>query len=748
MTWSHTGPPGASPQGDGPSAPRSPDQASVSDRSSDHRWADTSQRPAAAGDTSARRGGTRGGASSSSGIVAVVDALRQKYGWRLNTPLGEGGFGYVYWEEVGGLPRAVKISKSPLAAGQQAESLAELKTLRDLGGHPRLLTLIQYEVVLGHLVTVWELAEKTLENWLREQQEAGKPGLPLEPLVRGMLQAAEGIDFLNKHGIYHRDIKPHNLFVVKGHVKLGDLGLAKEGTASVMSHTGAGSLGYMPPEAMDGKLHPSIDRYALVASYVRLRTGRHPFGPPDQFAVVWKRLEQGACETAGMTEAEAEWVRVGLSPRPEERPAKAVDWVRELARRLSGGSARKSSRAAEPPPSVARPARSFPERGVPLIQPGETERPPAKLAEAVVAAKEGATIQLAAGEHRLASPLEISRSLTLIGPGPERCRITCDGQGYVVKFSGSGRFAAKGIRFEHVGGQPADVIAIDSGEIELTNCHGVGAVWDAEKKYGGDGLWAFGTARGTVRNCLFERNRTFGIGLGGEAQLTIEANTCRTNGVCGIAFIGQSSGVARGNQCYGNEIHGIYAGQQSWPTLEENRCERNQMCGIAFWETASGAARNNVCRENGQADIFIANTASPALEGNQGRVVRESEPREPEAAARSELEAEAAAQRQRKTDPYSTAIGLAKLSMIVIPILGMTVGLIIGLYCGWIEARKTDRLEFLITDLIGGALGGAFVGAIYGAIFGVVFAPILGLVGAVVTAILGAIGGGNSEKSE
>ena len=275
--------------------------------------------------------------------------------------------------------------------------------------------------------------------------------------------------------------------------------------------------------------------------------------------------------------------------------------------------------------TVAEP--TFPPKGVLLVD-ENGQKPLATLARAVAAAKEGATIRLAAGEHRLASPLEITQSLTLIGPGPERCRITCDGQGYVVKFSGSGRFTAEGIRFEHVGGRPAHVIWIRGGEIELTDCHGVGAVEDANntRRLGGCGLVASGSVRGVrgiVRNCLFEWNARQGITLDGELQLTLEGNICRYNGACGITFWTQSTGAVRRNQCYGNKLDGIYADQQSRPTLEENRCEHNQRYGITFRGTASGAARNNICRDNGEADIFIANTASPVLEGNQGRVLRE-----------------------------------------------------------------------------------------------------------------------------
>lgn len=463
------------------------------------------------------------------------------------------------------------------------------------------MTLIQYEVVLGHLMTVWELAERTLESWLDERQQEGKSGLPLDQLLMAMRQVAEGVDFLNKHGIYHRDIKPQNLFVLKGHAKIGDLGLAKEGTASTMSHTGMGSLGYMPPEVLAGKLHPSVDRYALAASYVRLRTGRHPFGPPNEKGVVFKRLERGECETEGMTPQEAAWVRQMLSPDPKQRPESAVRWVQELVRQIKGESApvRVQPLAADAAGWASDVVSGFPSQGVLLVQ-GKTEQPMARLAEAVAAAEDGATIRLAAGEHRLAQKLVIGKSLTLLGPGPERCRVTCSDLDYVVKFTGNGKFAVEGIRFDHVGDQWADVLLEDSSHLELTNCYCTGAVWDAQNTRGGDGLWAVGTATGTVTGCLFERNGAHGIRLHDEAQLTIENCTCRENGQCGIAFFGHSTGIVRGNDCHGNKYVGIVADAQSWPTLEGNDCQRNGYYGIRFWASASGTARNNFCEGNGR----------------------------------------------------------------------------------------------------------------------------------------------------
>ena len=61
-------------------------------------------------------------------------------------------------------------------------------------------------------------------------------------------------------------------------MKLGDLGLAKIVGASTGSHTKAGILGYLLPEAWKGKTSATIDLYGLAATHVKLRTGPEPFG--------------------------------------------------------------------------------------------------------------------------------------------------------------------------------------------------------------------------------------------------------------------------------------------------------------------------------------------------------------------------------------------------------------------------------------------------------------------------------------
>jgi parallel beta-helix repeat protein len=244
------------------------------------------------------------------------------------------------------------------------------------------------------------------------------------------------------------------------------------------------------------------------------------------------------------------------------------------------------------------------------------------LEEAVQKAQSGTTIHLKAGIYRLKRPLVIDKPLTLIGEGMETTRIVCDGEECVVKFSGDGLFSARDIAFVHEGNRWANVVTADRGEVSFIRCLFTGGVRDEAIKRGGNGLRLFRMVGGRIEACQAIGNDLHGIYVSGQAQPTLEGNTCRENKRSGIAYFKNSAGVARQNICIGNGLHGICVGGQALPTLEGNTCRENKDSGITYFDNSAGVARQNICIGN-ECGIYVDDQAQPTLEGNTCRENKE-----------------------------------------------------------------------------------------------------------------------------
>jgi serine/threonine protein kinase len=208
-------------------------------------------------------------------------------GYRLLAPLGRGGFGEVWkCEAPGGLHKAIKFVRGadgPLAGRSGAEQ--ELRALQHIKGirHTFLLSIERAELIEGDLVLVMELADRNLHDLFQEQRAAGRPGVARAQLLRCLGEAAEVLDLMNQeHGLQHLDIKPQNLFLVGGHVKVADFGLVN----SLAELAGAGPAAlqqlavtplYAAPEVFLGKVTLFSDQYSLAITYQELLTGTLPF---------------------------------------------------------------------------------------------------------------------------------------------------------------------------------------------------------------------------------------------------------------------------------------------------------------------------------------------------------------------------------------------------------------------------------------------------------------------------------------
>ncbi len=109
-------------------------------------------------------------------------------------------------------------------AEQEKAALERIKLVR----HPFILSMDRIEILSGELLIVMELADKSLHDSFEECLSQGLRGIPAHDLWGYVRDAAEALDHLNeKHHLQHLDIKPRNLFLVSGRVKVADFGLVK-----------------------------------------------------------------------------------------------------------------------------------------------------------------------------------------------------------------------------------------------------------------------------------------------------------------------------------------------------------------------------------------------------------------------------------------------------------------------------------------------------------------------------------------
>lgn len=200
-------------------------------------------------------------------------------GYKLEQLIGRGGFGEVWRSEApGGLHKAVKFV---YGATDQHQAVRELRSLERIKGvhHPFLLTLERFGVVDERLVIVTELADGSLEEVYNRHRERGSCGIPRASLLSYLHDAADALDYLHSnYQLQHLDIKPGNLLLVGGHVKVGDFGLLKDLRDADCSMVGGLTPVYAPPELFDGRPSMHSDQYSLAVMYQELLTGTRPFG--------------------------------------------------------------------------------------------------------------------------------------------------------------------------------------------------------------------------------------------------------------------------------------------------------------------------------------------------------------------------------------------------------------------------------------------------------------------------------------
>jgi eukaryotic-like serine/threonine-protein kinase len=196
-------------------------------------------------------------------------------GYVLDRRLGRGGFGEV-WRAIGPGGVTVAVKFIPLGEALGEVELRSLDLMKNVH-HPHLTSVSGIWRREEVLIIAMELGDRTLMDCLLDARARGLPGIPAEALHEYLREAAKGIDHLNSMHIVHRDIKPKNLLLMSGGVKVADFGVAKFLERTMATSSGAMTPSYAAPELFDGQASAQSDQYALAVSYCELRGGRLPF---------------------------------------------------------------------------------------------------------------------------------------------------------------------------------------------------------------------------------------------------------------------------------------------------------------------------------------------------------------------------------------------------------------------------------------------------------------------------------------
>jgi serine/threonine protein kinase len=204
--------------------------------------------------------------------------------YRIEAPIGEGGFGQVFRATELKLDRpvAVKALRDEVLGRDDAEGRfhREAQLAKQLE-HPNTVRLLDFGTAAdGTPFIVYELLKgQSLDDYLRAQG-----ALTEERVARITAQVLKSLMEAHDHGIVHRDIKPSNIFLCefsgeKDFVKVLDFGIAK---ADAYKHAqltrmgvAIGTPSYMAPEQVHGaNIGPATDLYALGLVMAEMFTGR------------------------------------------------------------------------------------------------------------------------------------------------------------------------------------------------------------------------------------------------------------------------------------------------------------------------------------------------------------------------------------------------------------------------------------------------------------------------------------------
>ncbi|HEY7004021.1 MAG TPA: Stk1 family PASTA domain-containing Ser/Thr kinase [Gaiellaceae bacterium] len=260
--------------------------------------------------------------------------------YRIVRKLGAGGMANVYLAEDEDLGRrvAIKILNERYANDdlfierfrREAKSAAALS-------HPNIVSVYDR----GEAEGTYYIAMEVIEGRSLKELIMTRGPLPIAQALAYTYEILEALRFAHRHGIIHRDIKPHNILIGE-RLKVTDFGIARAG-ASQMTEAGSimGTAQYLSPEQARGApVTASSDLYSVGIVLYEMLTGKVPFTGDSAIEIAMKHLNDAPKPPSKIRpeipEELDQVVLRALAKNPEDRYQSAEEFSDDLHRVEAG----------------------------------------------------------------------------------------------------------------------------------------------------------------------------------------------------------------------------------------------------------------------------------------------------------------------------------------------------------------------------------------------------------------------------
>ena len=250
--------------------------------------------------------------------------------------IGTGGMAIVYKARCHRLNRlvAIKILKDEFARDEEFRRRfhAEGEAVAMLS-HPNIVQVYDVSSTADANFIVMELIDGiSLKQYMEK-----KGVLNWKETLHFAMQIAKGLEHAHGRGIIHRDIKPHNVMVLKnGSVKVMDFGIARVMSKSnTLTKEALGSVHYISPEqAKGGHTDNRSDIYSLSVVMYEMMTGRPPYDGESPVAVAIQHINGGAAMPSSLNPnipgGLEQIIMKGMSLEIQDRYVSATEMLQDM----------------------------------------------------------------------------------------------------------------------------------------------------------------------------------------------------------------------------------------------------------------------------------------------------------------------------------------------------------------------------------------------------------------------------------